>query len=157
MVHSSRSSNRKTQKKCTNENRTQDLSVAYTDLPGILISLFQTFRVAIMTVFQHKRGVAHRTNLDKLHSRKCSLSKFSCYVLQFASKHPNKGILCEFVPAKKQQVRRIGYQNWMTYTCHVRYLSAKTHNIEQLVRVTPSKKPHNWCCLVPIVWVFTPF
>ena len=98
-----------------------------------------------------------RTNLDKLHSRKCSLSKFSCYVLQFASKHPNKGILCEFVPAKKQQVRRIGYQNWMTYTCHVRYLSAKTHNIEQLVRVTPSKKPHNWCCLVPIVWVFTPF
>ena len=71
--------------------------------------------------------------------RKCSLSKFTCYVLQFASKHPNKGILCEFVPAKKQQVSRIGYQNWMTYTCHVRYLSAKTHNIEQLVRVTPSK------------------
>ena len=108
MVHSSRSSNRKTQKKCKSENRTQDHSLAYTqtwwssnrktqkmresnsgpltcmytDLPGILISLFQTFRVSIMTVFQHKRGVSHRTNLDKLHSPEMQLVQI--LMLRFA-------------------------------------------------------------------------
>ena len=86
MVHSSRSSNRKTQKKVQKresnsgpltciytdlmilksqnpiknhmwESNSGPLTCIYTDLPGILIRLF---KVSIMTVFKHKRGVAHK-------------------------------------------------------------------------------------------------